>query len=75
MKYEEVNGLPVALEGSVVINGVLHIVSAKYVKCDSSLNRMSWNTTEEISRCPICFPELQLDLFAVNEGENKYPWE
>jgi len=63
MKYIEINGLPVALEGSVCINGVLHAVSAKFVKCDASLNRMSWNTTEEVSCCSICFPKVQIDLF------------
>jgi len=63
VKYIEINGLPVALEGSVCISGVLHTVSSRFVKCDASLNRMAWNITEEVAKCKVCFPEPQLDLF------------
>lgn len=63
MIYTNINGYDVATKGNVVINGTLHMVSARFVKCDSSLNRRSCNITDEVNRCKICFPELQIDLF------------
>lgn len=63
MEYVLVDGRNVISAGNVVIDGTLHMVSARFVKCDSSLNRRAWNITYEVNRCKICFPELQIDLF------------
>lgn len=41
---------------TAVITGVLHRVEEGWVFCDRGLNSMSWGTTTETSRCPICFP-------------------
>jgi len=58
------------ISGSVTIEGVEHLVQAKYVKCDATLNRKAWNTTEKKSRCPKCFNSegnRQLKLFNTCE--------
>lgn len=57
----------VILSGSVIIEGIEHLVQSKLVKCSSGLNHRSWNTTEKVSRCEKCFPlsnvGQQLSLF------------
>lgn len=45
--------------GEVVIDGVRHIVTNRFVQCDPGLNRLPWNITEEQSRCPNCFAQIQ----------------
>jgi len=72
MEVYNQNGCVVS--GKVVIDSVAHLVEEKFVKCDNSLNRRAWNTTEEVSMCPVCFPDgkvkgitgKQLDLFFDN---------
>jgi len=56
MIYDTRSGFRVCKEGNVIINGVEHFVKNGFVKCDNSLNRMAWNTTEKQSECPVCFP-------------------
>jgi len=53
------------VSGAVVINETLHQVKAGYIKCDPGLNRMAWGTTKEKSKCPLCFPviNIQLEIF------------
>ena len=52
------------ISGNVVISGVVHRVSDKYVVCDSALNNRAWNTTEPTDVCRKCFNLLvQLSLF------------
>lgn len=45
----------VIISGEVVIENVTHLVDNKFIKCNSSLNSKSWNTTQSDSRCPECF--------------------
>ena len=60
------------LSGSVIIEGVEHLVQSRFVKCNASLNNKVWNTTERKGKCLKCFPEptqkrscfsAQLELF------------
>ncbi len=55
------------IDAHVSIDGVLHAVNDKFVKCSSSLNGRAWNITEPKTYCPICFPDMikhvQLKLF------------
>lgn len=43
------------ISGSVIIEGIEHLVQAKYIKCNTSLNARAWNTTEKKERCLKCF--------------------
>jgi hypothetical protein len=67
--FDSSSGRNVWVSGSVVIEGVLHEVKNKYIKCNPSLNQRAWDVTEEKERCPICFPVVlkrefvQLRLF------------
>lgn len=52
------------LSGNVVIGGIVHRVSAKFVVCDPRLNHRAWSVTEPLSACTKCFPpNTQLSLF------------
>jgi hypothetical protein len=59
MVYEDRHGLQVAVSGPVVIEGVLHRVSACYVVCEPTLNHRAWNVTMFKSACPICYPDTK----------------
>ena len=64
MTYKSVNGYNVCHDGEVSINHIRHRISNGFVKCDSSLNRFAWNTTEETHVCPKCYHQpVQLELF------------
>lgn len=56
MKYKVENGLNVCQDGEVIIQNVRHRVANRFVYCNSSLNSSAWNTTEELSLCPKCYP-------------------
>jgi hypothetical protein len=56
------------VEAETTIEGILHKVSQKYVKCNPSLNSRAWGVTEIKSKCELCFPvrssgAVQLTLF------------
>ena len=55
------------IDAHVSIEGVLHLVQNKFVKCTPALNHSAWNVTEAKTYCPICFPDainpVQLKLF------------
>lgn len=69
--FEYKNGLRVWVSGSVTIDNIRHLISAGYVKCNSSLNGRPWNTTTEKSKCNLCYENsthkkikiVQLSLF------------
>ncbi len=42
------------IEGTVIIDSVQHYVKDKFVVCDESLNKRSWNITEKKSVCSHC---------------------
>ena len=68
MKYIEKDGYNICNEGTVIINHEKHYVKGGLVYCDSSLNKRSWNTTEERAVCEICRSQImagmkQLELF------------
>ena len=60
MVYELEEGLKVATDGPVVINGVLHRVSSRFVACNPSLNHRAWNVTTFSSACPTCYPAAKV---------------
>lgn len=65
MTYKIENGMKVCQNREVVISHVRHRVVNGFVKCDKSLNRDSWNVTNETRFCPKCYPppvELELDF-------------
>ena len=45
------------ISGPVVIDGVLHRMEERFVKCDPSLNRRAINVSLAEAVCPVCFPE------------------
>lgn len=57
MKYKIVEGMKVAVEGDVVISGVRHFVVGGFVSCNPAMNSQAWNTSAEISVCPLCYPD------------------
>jgi len=60
------DGRKIWVSGHVIIEKVLHRVSAGYVACSHSLNHRAWNTTEQETKCLECFPHArgeQLKLF------------
>jgi len=68
--FDNSSGRDVWVSGTVVIDGVLHEVKNKYIKCDPSLNSRAWGITEQDSICSKCFPPenikkefIQLSLF------------
>ena len=66
--FRQCEGRDVWVSGPVVIQGILHRVEGGWVACNSHLNSMAWNVTEEASVCPSCYPvqfggAVQLDLF------------
>ena len=58
------------ISGPVVIDGVLHRMEERFVKCDSSLNRRPINVSLAEAVCPVCFPEKEtekVDPFFIPE--------
>ena len=51
------DGYKVIDSGSVVIEGIEHVVFNGFVKCNSSLNSISFNTTLKNEVCEKCFPD------------------
>lgn len=43
------------LSGSVIIEGVEHLVQDYFIKCNAGLNARAWNVTERVKSCPKCF--------------------
>lgn len=62
--------------GEVIIDHVRHKVVNGWVKCNDSLNRSAWNTTEETSYCLKCFRHSKQTRIRFNEDNivsTKYP--
>ena len=54
------------ISGEVTIDGTVHLVVDKFVKCNRSLNAREWNTTEPFQKCEECFGKQkykQLTIF------------
>lgn len=57
--------------GSVIIEGVEHLVQDRFIKCNAALNHRAWNTTKKKETCLECFKPIvkrsmfgeQLELF------------
>jgi len=55
MEYKKVDGRDICNNGEIIINHIRHKVVNGFVKCDPSLNRLSWNTTNEEIICSKCY--------------------
>ncbi len=66
MHYKIKEGMKVAEQGTVIIEGVEHYVTNGYVACNNSLNGSAWNVTEKEKECRKCAelkPKGQLKIF------------
>lgn len=66
MEYTD-NKTRVCKYGSVIIDTVEHLVVDKFIKCDSSLNSRSWNTTQHKTICIKCFNGFTLNELYTKE--------
>lgn len=46
----------------VTVDGVQHFAVDGQISCDSSLNKLSWNTTDPKSVCPICRDKADIKM-------------
>lgn len=54
MIYNTKDGMRVAQEGFVIIEGVEHFVKGGFVACNRFLNHKPWNTTRKERKCNQC---------------------
>lgn len=58
-QYIKEHGRDVIYKGSVVIEGIEHLVNNRWVYCHLGLNHKSWGTTPKTGVCPKCFPDYK----------------
>ena len=54
------------ISGEAIIDGTVHLVEDKFVKCNRSLNARAWDITEPFQKCEECFGKQkykQLTIF------------
>lgn len=61
----------VLVDGIVVIDGTLHRVAARFVACNSALNRSAWGITEPRRVCYRCFPLEEDRAPLIEQIENR----